>query len=255
MFWQYPIVLLRKFRRFIRTLCNSAYMFSKNPRSLRYIKPWCMSRRKGHSPLSDQTPWICFPAIRWLESFLHKEMRVFEWGSGGSTLFFATRVRDVVSIEHNADWFRDVREHFCDKSILNVDYRLIEPEAGPPAAVDSADVSCTYGSEFAGYTTNSFVDYVRTIDSEPDSSFEVVMVDGRARMACIVHALDKVKPGGVLILDNSEREQYQKGLMDLQNSSLRHWKRIDLSGPGPFGNFGCWGWGTVAWMRPSNDPM
>ena len=41
--------------------------------------------------------------------------------------------------------------------------------------------------------------------------FDYISVDGRARMHCLVRALPLLKPeGGILLLDNSERELYQK---------------------------------------------
>jgi hypothetical protein len=34
------------------------------------------------------------------------------------------------------------------------------------------------------------------------------LVDGRARPACLVHGMPKVKVGGLLVLDNSDRDYY-----------------------------------------------
>ena len=40
--------------------------------------------------------------------------------------------------------------------------------------------------------------------------FDYISVDGRVRMPCLERALPLLKPeGGILLLDNSEREQYQ----------------------------------------------
>ena len=33
-------------------------------------------------------PWVTHGAKKWLDSYLKKDMKVFEWGSGGSTLYF-----------------------------------------------------------------------------------------------------------------------------------------------------------------------
>lgn len=52
------------------------------------------------------------------------------------------------------------------------------------------------------------VSYVSQIDAFADASFDVVLIDGRARPACICHSVAKVKPGGMLILDNSDRAYY-----------------------------------------------
>ena len=65
----------------------------------------------------------------------------------------------------------------------------------------------------------SFERYVRAIDDYPDGHFHFVSVDGRARVACLERALAKVAPGGLLILDNSQRERYQPALSRLTEQS------------------------------------
>lgn len=54
----------------------------------------------------------------------------------------------------------------------------------------------------------NFKAYASAIDAYPDGHFDVVMVDGRARTSCLVHALPKLRKGGLSILDNAEREHY-----------------------------------------------
>ena len=39
----------------------------------------------------------------------------------------------------------------------------------------------------------------------PDDTFDVVVVDGRERVRCFQHSVAKVKPGGLLILDDVDR--------------------------------------------------
>ena len=40
------------------------------------------------SPLEIQLPWISYGAIDFLDGYLKPDMTVYEYGSGGSTLFF-----------------------------------------------------------------------------------------------------------------------------------------------------------------------
>ena len=70
----------------------------------RYFGVWRRSLGGEANPVADERPWITFPAIEFLERTLTRDMRVFEYGAGGSTLFFATRVKEVVSIEHEGAW-------------------------------------------------------------------------------------------------------------------------------------------------------
>src|SRR5215203_492131 len=59
----------------------------------------------GKTPLDLQIPWFSYAAIDFLEKYIKREMTVCEYGSGGSTLFFAERAKSVYSIEDNAKWF------------------------------------------------------------------------------------------------------------------------------------------------------
>jgi hypothetical protein len=67
--------------------------------------------------------------------------------------------------------------------------------------------------------------YAAFIDRFPDHSFDLVIIDGRARAACIQHAIPKVKKGGYLLVDDSERYDLSK---------IRYQKRTDLSGHVPY---------------------
>src|SRR5678816_686272 len=72
------------------------------------------------TPLDLEIPWFSYAAIDFLDDFLRSDMNVCEYGSGGSTLFFAGRVRSVVSIEDNANWHQLVSERLRLRSIQNV---------------------------------------------------------------------------------------------------------------------------------------
>src|SRR5438270_13938588 len=66
----------------------------------------CVSHNlvNGKTPLDLELPWFSYAAIDFLETFLEPHMSVCEYGSGGSTVFFARRVESVVSIEDNRQW-------------------------------------------------------------------------------------------------------------------------------------------------------
>jgi predicted O-methyltransferase YrrM len=91
--------------------------------------------------------------------------------------------------------------------------------------------------EYKGY---SFKNYVKLINKYPDYHFDIVFVDGRSRVACIKHALKKIKNGGVLILDNSERDEYQSAF-----KYLKKYKHKDYFGNGPYSDTK---WQTTAWF-------
>lgn len=203
----------------LRVLTGIA-LFRKDPAGLRFLVPFLRSLGPKRSPLTDATPWLTFGAIRWLASNIDSTMRVFEYGSGGSTLFFANRVREVVSVEHDPDWYARTRAALDAAGIRNCTYLLRTPVTQADARFASSDPA---------YEGLDFADYVNAIDGYPDGSFDLVGVDGRARPDCVVASLAKIKPGGLILLDNSERPHYRGAL-----EALAAYARLDFSGIAPY---------------------
>jgi hypothetical protein len=155
----------------------------------------------------DKTyPWLNHGAVKWLRSNLTSEMMGYEWGSGRSTVFFAQFIKRLVSLEHKKKWFRKVRGLMEEYGLTNVEYYFIPPGEEPsPASAVRPPVW-----DDLKYTPRKpeFTAYFDHILQYPDESFDVVLVDGRARVECALNAVNKIKPGGFLILDNSEWEKY-----------------------------------------------
>jgi hypothetical protein len=213
--------------------------------NLRWMPAWARSQRKSASSMKDESPWMVFAAIDRLRRHLRPDMRVFEWGSGGSTLFFARRAGQVIAVEHDEKWAAQVREACAGHSHGHVMVDFIPPDATPPAVTfDPADPSHAYSSAKA-YHGLSFQHYTERILAFPDAHFHVVVVDGRARPACLRHALPKVKPGGLLVLDNSNRPHYRTARALVVSAG---WKEEELFGPGPYLSFF---WQSTIWQRPA----
>lgn len=196
----------------------------------RFFPQWWRHLEAGRSPFTDAQPWISFGAISFIRKILRPDMYVFEYGSGGSTLFWAEHVKKVVSVEHEPDWFRRMDKAFREKGMTRVEYifsgaesnsRQTSPNYKDPGEYQSAD------PQFAG---SNFETYVRQIDRFPDHYFDIIVVDGRARNSCILHALPKLKSKGYLIVDNSERAYY---LAPFQ-FHRPEWNRWDFMGPVPY---------------------
>ena len=175
---------------------------------------------------------MTYPAIAWLERRLHAGMRGFEYGSGGSTLFFARRVGEIIAAEHHSGWAERVRTAAAAEGLGNV--RVLHRPADEQAP--SEDV---YVSRHVGHRGVSYERYARSIEMVEDGSLDFVFVDGRSRVACVAHAVAKVKAGGYVILDNAERERYSAAHRLME----RH-GRMDLRGVGPRVP---WRFSTVVW--------
>jgi predicted O-methyltransferase YrrM len=207
----------------------------ERPSALRHVLRWALSRRSGRSAIADGVPWVPFVALRWLSRHVRRDMRVFEWGSGGSTIFFARRVRELISVEHDAAWHALVAERLRRERSSSCRYELIEPRPAPPGGTE-------FGSGQPGHTHLCFEDYVRAIERYPEGHFDMVMIDGRARMACLRAAFRHVKVGGIVYLDNSNYERYQAHL-----DAPPGFERRDLEGVSPYGG-DVWTQSTI-WTR------
>src|ERR1035437_5170281 len=79
--------------------------------SISHFSRWIKTTRKDYpKTITDFVPWMNFNAISLLNKYLTKDMTVFEWGSGSSTLFLSQRVYKVISIEHNKEWYSKVND-------------------------------------------------------------------------------------------------------------------------------------------------
>ncbi|MCI0438025.1 MAG: class I SAM-dependent methyltransferase [Chloroflexi bacterium] len=182
----------------------------------------------GYDSVKARIPYMPYKATAWLESYLKPDMSVFEYGSGGSTLFLAKRVGRLVSIEHDAGWHSRISSLISEMEITNCEYVLREPEQASARAVASASNHQRYTSSAGNFEGLSFQAYVEWIDRYPDRSFDLVIVDGRARAACVSHSIAKVRSGGYLLLDDSERQRYADAV-----DMLSGFERTDFLGAAP----------------------
>lgn len=197
---------------------------------VKYYSAWKRNAEPGRSPIADAQPWICFGAIDFLEQKANAQMTLFEYGSGGSTLFWALRVAKVYSIEHDEDWYQQMLKELADRNIKNTQYIAAFPETD--SSFESKDFrrpqDCI--SKSRKYVNMKFDTYVKTIESFPDSSFDIIVVDGRARNSCIYYSVPKLKTGGLLVVDNTEREYYLKPF----EFKKEEWTKWVFSGPVPY---------------------
>ena len=69
----------------------------------------------------------------------------------------------------------------------------------------------------------------RSSTTFPDESFDLVIVDGYARPSCVLHAIPKIRRGGHLLLDDSDREYTRPAIPVLDGLPRR-----DFVGAAPF---------------------
>lgn len=167
-------------------------------------------------------PWWTFDAAALVDAFLvgRRTARVFEWGSGASTVWLARRAAWVVAVEHDEQWAARVRSLLDQHPVglrASVDVRTVVPgpATGAPGEVRSVK---------PGATGADFQRYVAVID-EVGGAFDLIVVDGRARAACLARALPHLAADGVLVVDNVERRRYREAIADLAPTMALTWTR------------------------------
>jgi predicted O-methyltransferase YrrM len=75
-----------------------------------------------------------------------------------------------------------------------------------------------------GFEHLEFAPYVAVAD-EPAGPWDLVVVDGRARGACLTKALEVIAPDGVVLVDNVERDRNRDAVLALGDSVEVVWTR------------------------------
>lgn len=184
----------------VLNLTNLGGLLQLNVKS--YLKEvgWFRSFRTKMPVDKDGNPlaWYCYSFLDFLEPRLKSDFKVFEYGAGFSTLWYGKKVNLVHSVEGDKSW---------------VD--ILKPKLLQNSSLVFHEVS----SE----------DYVECSASF-EEKYDIIVVDGRRRVDCIRNSVVNLTDRGVLILDNSDREEYLPGIELLKGLG---YKQIQICGLGP----------------------
>lgn len=157
---------------------------------------WFRSRRERLAISRDglPIPWFTYPAIHLLENRVRPDLRVFEYGGGQGSLWWAARSAAVAVVEHHAGWAAYL--------------------AGQGLAVETVGADeDTYSQSVRGR-----------------GPFDVIVVDGLYRPECVESAMPELADCGVLILDDTHRLELAPTVDRLRTAG---WRWLPLRGPAP----------------------
>lgn len=170
------------------------------------------------TPFPYYTPGAYSFVANHLNGFDRK--KVLEFGGGWSTVWYAARGEIVTTIEHSREWASAIAATLLQK---NVD----------------GDTATIYVCEGDAYCYGL----------KTDERFDLVCVDGIRRGDCLSKALDLVKPGGLILLDNSNSQEMDPAereatLAIMRCRNILHMPRHDFPHPEhPY-------WTTTIWEAP-----
>lgn len=235
------IKMLKLAKRYLVEFLKSKNKYPELPilKSFRWFKEWRKFNEFESTPLEGSLPWISFPAIDYITDYLqeksqYEEVKIFEYGTGGSTIFFLNYADILISVEHDPEWALKVSNFILDKSKSTWTLRVIEPkDEHLNTAIQPAPSNPElFHSDDERYRGLSFREYVESIHAYPDQYFDIILIDGRARPSCFFASWNKIKHGGLIAWDNTDRDYYQPAFKQAP-SELR---LMDLPGPAPFLN-------------------
>ena len=133
-------------------------------------------------------PWIHESVTEMLLSKITKDTKLLEFGSGNSTVFFSNLTNNITSIEHDKKWYNNIKPQLNS----NVKYILAEVNYISKPPIDKKFYNC---------------DTIEKLLNEdiPDEYYDIIIIDGIHRVNCAYGSINKLKKGGILILDDSNR--------------------------------------------------
>ena len=176
--------------RGLRVFFKNAYTLGFEFGQVKTARQWS-SIDKHEGPI----PWYTYPAVEFINQLDFTDKKIFEYGSGNSTLYWEQRCRTLVSVEDDEKWYQKVSTQLHPE----VRYRLF------------------YGRD----------EYIRSIHEE-DEMFDVVAIDGCYRYECTAEAVKRITSNAMIILDNSD--WYPEAAKLLRDSDLI---QVDMAGFGP----------------------
>ena len=114
----------------------------------------------------------------------------FEYGCGGSTMFFSNLFEKYVSVEHSREWYDLMNPHVPQNVIL----KLREPvgEIIKPFGPGKPELQ---------------QDYINAIN-ETTEIYNFILVDGRCRVDCAKASIKNMDDNSILFIHDYERKKY-----------------------------------------------
>jgi hypothetical protein len=189
------IVKIIKDQKMVREVISMLYSGYLNELGWNISFKTKMPFDKNNNPI----PWVTYPFIDFLEPRLNSQLNLLEYGSGSSTLFYSKRVKSVVAVEHEKEWIEKIK--------LSL-----------PANVSIIQENLEYNGEYSKASLKT------------GKKFHLIIVDGRDRVNCLINSISSLTDDGVMILDDSEREEYANGVQKILENN---YKKLDFWGIAP----------------------
>ena len=144
-------------------------------------------KQKKWEKENHDAPWLVPDSVIFLEKWLKKNMKGFEFGSGRSTKWFANKVSFYYSVEGNLEWYNKTIDA-NKKNIKLGRCEIVYKDTGNQLNIN----------------LNKKNIYSNSLSKFQNNYFDFGLIDGHFRYECIEKSLRKLKKGGILIIDNTD---------------------------------------------------
>src|SRR5690625_1065884 len=152
---------------------------------------WVVTLRKSASREAEgqPLPGVTYSMIELLKDRLPRNLSIFDYDCGQGTLWWAEYPSRLHAVEQEEEW----ADQIAAKAPDHVSILVREPG-------------------------NSYVKAV----GEKGLKYDVIIIDGRERMACAEEAVKHLSEKGIIIFDDTSRPRYRRGIDLLRESGFKH---------------------------------
>lgn len=124
-------------------------------------------------------------------------------------MFFLKRAGEVATVENDEQWFAVLSKKVDEKGYESWRGFMVKGEPMPEGSpIGDPANPADFATKAPQQERINYEQYAKTIHQFPEQYFDLILVDGRSRPACIQEALPHLKINGLLVVDNMEREYY-----------------------------------------------
>lgn len=133
----------------------------------------------GQKAATDMIPWMLPKAFSYLKLLARSYWKIYEWGSGGSTIWFSENCDSVVSLETNSLWLKNVSVELRNRDLHK-------------------KCMMTYITDRRSY-------YTDILNEPQNGTFNMIYIDSTygSKAICIRNAIKKLKYFGILMVNNA----------------------------------------------------
>jgi hypothetical protein len=149
---------------------------------------------------------------RFIEKYINKNDVLLEWGAGNSTLYFSDFVSKVISLEHDVDYYNQIKKCIDAYCVSNVELHYVAP------TIKNKNVS----------RYEQLKDYIEYPITQ-NFKFNKILIDGRARKECAMFINNYLSNEDIVFIHDFNSNAVE-GYVDenYHNTILEKYEIIDI---------------------------